>query len=220
MKRAAVVGLLALGVTAWAAACRTAPVAALPEIPAGRGEFEDILVGSQAIDFALRDLYGKTRRLSELTAETVVVLEFASMTCPHYVNTLRELGALSVEYRTRDVMFVTVYTSEAHPEYLDEAERPKTWDDRRDLAARSGYAYDYQERGRPRRASGAKPPGLQNRLILVDDLPSVVGDIYGHHPERACHPAFIVDRDGRIAAKTRRLTAAFVEENLPKVLGR
>ena len=220
MKRACATGWLALVAVTCALGCRTPELPTPPEVFSGRGEFEDILIGSQAIDFALRDLHRRTWRLSELTRKNVVVLDFVSMTCPQYVDSLRLLGATSVAYRTENVTFVSVYTAEAHPEYLEPAERPKTWEDRRKLAARSAYAYYYQVRGKRLRATGAKPPGLRNRLMLVDDMPAVVGDTYGCHPDRACHPGFIVDRDGRIAAKTRAMDAAFVEETLPRLLGR
>jgi len=186
--------------------------------PSGRADFEDISVGMRAIDFALRDIRGRTQVLSELNRGRVVFLQFASMSCPHYVNHLGEVGAVMLAHRTDDVMFVTVYTEEAHPEYLADGERPKTWKDRRDLAARSTYGYDYEEVGRRKHARGTKAPAFTNRITLVDEPPARVGGIYGYNRERACNPGFVLSREGAVVAKARLVTGAFLRKALAEAL--
>jgi len=186
----------------------------------GRADFRDVPVDAQAIDFALRDIRGKVRTLSSLYADSIVVVQFASASCPYYVNNLREMGALVQDYRRPEVLFLTVYTAEANPGYLSVDEQPHTWEDRRKLAARFRYEYSYLEHGKRRHAAGTKVANYPNRITLVDSLPDVVASIYGYHPEHADNPCVIIDRGGVIAAKARRTTAAFVRETLDRLLAR
>lgn len=44
------------------------------------------------------------------------VLNFASYTCPHHRQHLSKLDHLNVEWSTKGVQFLTLYTAEAHPE--------------------------------------------------------------------------------------------------------
>ncbi|MFH0964889.1 MAG: deiodinase-like protein [Planctomycetota bacterium] len=210
--------LLTSAVIAAGGGCQGTPVSLPRENPSGRADFEDISVGMRSIDFVLRDIRGRSHALSELNRGRVLVLQFASMTCPHYVDHLDDVAAVMQAYRTDDVMFVTVYTEEAHPDYLPEDQRPKTWEERRDLAARASYEYDYQERGKRRRARGTKAPSFPNRLTLVDEPPAWVGRLYGCDRDRAPNPAFVLDRQGVVVAKAGLVTGAFLRKALADAL--
>jgi len=188
--------------------------------PYGRADFEDVPIGAQSIDFALRDIQENVRRLSDLYAETFVVMQFASASSPEYVNNLRDMGVVMLDYRREGVMFLTIYTVEANPQYLDEAQQPRAWEDRLALARLFRYEYSYRKHGKRRHAAGTKLANYPNRIVLVDELPDVVAGIYGAHPKNAPNPCFIVDPTGAIVAKARQNSADFVRQNLDRFLSR
>jgi len=190
------------------------------ENPYGRADFEDVPIGAKSVDFALRDIQENTRRLSELYQNAFVVMQFASASSPEYVNNLHDMGIVMLDYRREDVIFLTIYTVEANPTYLDEAERPRTWEDRLALARLFRYEYPYRKHGKRRHAAGTKLPNHPNRIALVDELPDVVASIYGAHPKNAPNPCFIIDPAGAIVAKARQNSAAFVRQNLERLLTR
>ena len=186
--------------------------------PYGRADFEDVPIGAQSIDFALRDIQGNLRRLSDLYRDAVVVMQFASASSPEYVNNLHDMGVVMQDCRREDVVFLTIYTVEANPDYLDEAQRPRTWEDRLELARLFRYEYSYRKHGKRRHAAGTKLPNYPNRIVLVDELPDVVASIYGAHPGKAPNPCMIIDPNGVIVAKARENSATFVRQTLDQLL--
>ena len=196
----------------------TRPVEPTHENPYGRADFRDVPVGAKAVDFTLYDVQRKPHSLSELNRDAIVVLQFASASSPHYVNSLHDVNAVMREFPRDDVRFVTVYTAEANPEYLPADERPQTWEERRRLAARLRYAYTYRDDGRRRSVDGTKLPNFPNRITLVDELPDVVGSIYGYDPAKADNPCFIIDSQGTIVATAPQTTGDFIRKNLERLL--
>lgn len=186
--------------------------------PYGRADFEDVPIGVQSIDFALRDIQKNIRRLSDLYRDAIVVMQFACASSPEYVNSLHDMGVVMQDYRREDVIFLTVYTIEANPDYLEEAQRPRTWEDRLALARLFRYEYSYRKHGKRRHAAGTKLPNFPNRIVLVDELPDVVASIYGAHPRKTPNPCFVIDPTGTIVAKARENSAAFVRQTLDGLL--
>ena len=214
--------LLVILLVALAASCQTlAPGPANPtrENPYGRADFRDVPVGAQAVDFTLYDVRGQLHALSDLNRDAVVVLQFASASSPHYVSALHDVNAVMRDYGRDDVRFVTVYTAEANPGCLPPEERPRTWQERRRLAARLRYAYTYRDDGRRWSVDGTKLPNFPNRITLVDEMPDVVAGIYGVDPHHAANPCFIIDSQGTIQATAPQTTADFLRTHLERLVG-
>lgn len=214
--------VLVILLVALAASCQTlVPRPATPtrENPYGRADFRDVPVGARAVDFALYDVRGQLHRLSELNQDAIVVLQFASASSPHYVRSLHDVNAVMRDYGRDDVRFVTVYTAEANPGFLPPEERPRTWQERRRLAARLRYAYTYRDDGRRWSVDGTKLPNFPNRITLVDEMPDVVAGIYGYDPKQADNPCFIIDSQGTIRATAPQTTTDFLRTHLERLAG-
>jgi len=79
----------------------------------------EVRVGTEAPDFALPDLSGKTVRLSSYRNKSNVVLIFGSVTCGVTATQVRtgkpSIRALYARYKKKGFEFFLVYTKEPHP---------------------------------------------------------------------------------------------------------
>jgi len=77
---------------------------------------EGVAYGKAAPDGAVVTMEGETIRLSSYFGAKPLVLNFGSYSCPHHRKRIGELHALMQKWQHRGVVFLTVYTAEAHPE--------------------------------------------------------------------------------------------------------
>jgi hypothetical protein len=95
-------------------------------------------VGTEAPDFALPDLGGKTVRLSGYRGKSNVVLMFGSVPCGATVTQLRaskpSVRALYARYKKKGFEFFLIYTKEPHPG--ENIPQPTTIEERVKNAAR------------------------------------------------------------------------------------
>ena len=79
----------------------------------------EVRVGTEAPDFALPDLSGKTVRLSSYRDKSNVVLMFGSVTCGATATQLRaskpSIRSLYARYKKKGFEFFLIYTKEPHP---------------------------------------------------------------------------------------------------------
>jgi thiol-disulfide isomerase/thioredoxin len=166
----------------------------------------DLTVGAPAPDFdlAARDGSGRVR-LSSIRAEKPVVLVFGSYTCRPFRKEMPEVNKVYADYRDRAAFYFV---------YIEEAHARDVWP----LASneRDGVVYrtplDMSERN-----------GLANTCakamkiefpMLVDDLDNNVAQAYTAWPTRF----YVVDRDGRIAFKSRPGPFGFEAQPLRQAL--
>jgi type I thyroxine 5'-deiodinase len=84
-----------------------------------RGIRNGVAVGELAPDGQVIDLNGETAALSSYfgpEASTLLVLNFGAYSCPHQRKRIDELKALQSRWADKGVLFLFVYTAEAHPE--------------------------------------------------------------------------------------------------------
>ena len=160
----------------------------------GAVSLDEVPVGEKALDFSLRDIYGEIKQLSDFSGN-VVVLQFGSLTSAEYVANIDPLNETMETYAGKDVVFITIYSQELDPEAVETAPDE-------DFNARTALAghqsYELESDGETITGTKAK---LSNHIVLVDQLPGVVGGWYGYGPGRASNPAFIIDARGVIRAK-------------------
>lgn len=77
---------------------------------------EGVAIGRQACDGRIVRLDGTEVLLSSLFSERPLVLNFASYSCPHYRKRIGELQKIMKKWDPFGVVFLTVYTAEAHAE--------------------------------------------------------------------------------------------------------
>jgi peroxiredoxin len=79
----------------------------------------EVRVGTEAPDFALSDLNGKTVRLSGYGGKANVVLMFGSVTCGATATQLRagkpSIRSMYARYKKKGFEFFLIYTKEPHP---------------------------------------------------------------------------------------------------------
>jgi hypothetical protein len=143
------------------------------------GVFERFLgdapkLGAAAPPFELPDLEGRHHRLDDWQGKPVVI-EFGSYTCPIFCGHNPAMERLAAEHP--EVVFVVIYTREAHP-----GER---------VAAHASVA----DKARvARRLVEEEPIG---RLVLVDDLDGTVHRAFG----AVWDPVFVLDADQTVVLR-------------------
>jgi len=79
----------------------------------------EVRVGTEAPEFALRDLNGRRVQLSDYRSKSYVVLMFGSVTCGATVTQLRAgdpaIGSLYTQYKKKGFEFFLIYSKEPHP---------------------------------------------------------------------------------------------------------
>jgi peroxiredoxin len=150
-----------------------------------------LAVGAPAPDFdlAARDGSGRVR-LSSIRTEKPVVLVFGSYTCPPFRKEMPEVNKVYADYRDR-AAFYFVYIEEAHARDVwplkSNEKAGVVFGTPLDMNERNGLA-----------TTCAKAMKIEFPM-LVDDLDNDVAQTYTAWPTRY----YVVDRDGRIAFKSR-----------------
>jgi hypothetical protein len=188
--------------------------------------FLELSVGSPAPDFQLRDINGNAWRLEDQRGK-IVVVQLASATSPSFVQNLDDFQReiLARYLANPDVIFVYVFSIEAHPELLTHAERREMGENsyQYSLASARRYYYTLKFKDRGKYDVSGMIPAATNIALLVDTIDGAVGLTYGYGRGGATNPAFLIDADGKLAAKA--LNAAdflsptgFLAGNLPLML--
>jgi AhpC/TSA family len=135
-----------------------------------------VRVGTEAPDFALTDLGGKTVRLSAYHGKSNVVLMFGSVTCGATATQLRagnpSIRSLYAQYKKKRFEFFLIYTKEPHPG--ENIAQPTTIEERVKNAAR------------------LKREEKVNFPILVDTLDNAVRNAY----RGLSNGLFVVNKEG------------------------
>lgn len=142
-------------------------------------EFPGLAPGDLAPDFTSVTLEGEKLQLSNLLQQKNVLLVFGSATCPF---TARSISGINDIYRKLDspnVEILFVYVREAHP-----GERIPAHRSERDKADAARLLRDEEDMEIP---------------IVVDDVAGSIHRKYSRLP----NPAFLVDKSGRIAFRSR-----------------
>lgn len=153
-------------------------------------------LGDPAPRFTLHDLDGGEVELAELIGEKPIVLRFGSHSCPVYRYRRFSMSELEEEFTGR-VHFLLVYTVEAHPvgskSPYDDGEWVTMWNRMTRVLVKQPA--DGEERLELARSSHEKlkldPP------MVVDQMDNAVWEDYGS----ASSPAFVIDLEGKIAAR-------------------
>lgn len=131
-------------------------------------------LGATAPDFELPGIDGAGHRLSGFRGRPVV-LEFGSYTCPMFCDRIPEMEELARAYP--EVVFLVVYTREAHPGERTGAHRTET-----------------DKQAAARRLVSEEP---LSRMMLIDDLDGAVHRSYGE----VWDPVFVLDSAGRVVCR-------------------
>ncbi len=170
-------------------------------------------VGAPAPRFELQDTDGSPIRLVELIGEKPVVLQLGSQSCPVY--RYRRFGMASLYKKYKDkASFLVVYILEAHPTgakspYAD-GEWLTWWN--RVANVRISQVANAAERQKQARSSRET---LQIAYPMVTDrMDNSIWQAYG----TASSPAFVIDRDGRIALRQVWLDPKKIQKALDRLL--
>jgi peroxiredoxin len=165
-------------------------------------------VGQEAPDFDLATLDKTARvRLSSLRNAEPVVLVFGSFTCPPFRKEVPAVNKVYEDYKDR-ARFYFVYIEEAHASDV--------WPLASNVRDKVVYATagSYEERASVAQVCSKE---LKLRLpILVDDMNNGTDVAYSAWPTRI----YIVDRDGKVAYKSRPGPFGFEAAELEKALVR
>ena len=153
-------------------------------------------IGDPAPEFTLTDLNGQPVELAELVGEKPIVLQLGSHSCPVYRYRRFSMRGLYEEFRDR-VHFLMVYTVEAHPVGSKSPYAEGEWDTwwNRLTGVRVQQPPDHEHR-RDQAIASSERLKIEP-LYLVDDMDDAVWRSYG----AASSPAFVIDLDGRVAAR-------------------
>ena len=203
MKRVVLMTAAAAALLASACGCRGARMKTY-ERPAQFRNFLELQLGQSAPDFELKDIAGKEWRLSEHKGK-VVVLQFVSSTSPPFVQGLDDFRreVLSRYLLDPKVLFVFVFSQEAHPELLSSTAREQYEEgeylQRLDAARR--YYYRLKFKAREQYDLSGLIPAAENIVLLVDDVGNPVAPTYGYGRGGVVDPVFLVDQSGVLLSK-------------------
>jgi hypothetical protein len=142
----------------------------------------EVRVGTEAPEFALPDLGGKTIRLSGYRGKANVVLMFGSVTCGATATQLRagkpSMRSLYSQYKKKGVEFFLIYTKESHPG--ENIPQPATIEERVKNAIR------------------LKKEEKVNFPILIDTLDNAVRNAY----RGWSNGCFVVNKDGVVVFRS------------------
>lgn len=154
------------------------------------------VIGEPAPGFTLSGLDGRPVALEELIGERPIVLQFGSHSCPVYRYRRFSMADVYQDFAER-VHFLLVYTVEAHPIGSKSPYAEGEWDPwwNRLTGVRVRQPPDQDSRREQARVSHER---IQYRArMIVDTMDDVVWRRYG----AASSPAFVIDREGNIAAR-------------------
>jgi hypothetical protein len=151
----------------------------------------DLHPGQMAPDVTLTSLDGQSVSLSQFRGSKHLIMELGSITSPIFVNDITDLHRLQRQFAAHDVLFLLVYTREAH-------------------AAENYKAHTSMEQ-KIRHAKDLARLENVEMPVLVDSLAGEAHHRYGLI--RPC-PVWGINKDGRVFYKAGRL----VPEQLELVL--
>ncbi len=153
-------------------------------------------VGEPAPDFTLLDLDGQSVELTELIGDRPIVLQLGSHSCPVYRYRRFSMSGLYEDFRDR-VHFLLVYTVEAHPVGSKSPYRQGEWDPWWNRLTGVRVRQPPDEESRRRQAESSHERLKLEPMMVVDEMDDAVWRSFG----AASSPAFVIDREGRIAAR-------------------
>jgi peroxiredoxin len=134
--------------------------------------------GERAPDFLAYTPEGEKVRLSDYRGKKNVLLVFGSATCPMTAASVGDFNRLYQKFQGDDVEFLFVYVREAHPGERIPAHRSSS-----EKAAAARLLRDEE--------------GIEMQ-VLLDDLGGSIHRAYSRLP----HPAFLIDKSGRVAFRS------------------
>ena len=199
--------LAAIGVGVVAAACavgcHTAKIKNY-ERPLQFRNFLELTLGQSSPDFELKDITGKPWRMSEHRGK-LIVLQFVSATSPPFVQSIDDFRreVLSRYLLNPDVLFVYVFSQEAHPELLSSEAKDQLDEGEyvQRLDAAKSYYYRLKFTAKDTYDMSGLIPAAENVVLLVDEIASPVGPIYGYGRGGVVNPTFLVDQSGMLVSK-------------------
>ncbi len=135
--------------------------------------------GDRAPDFKAVTLDKETVRLSDFQGKKNVLLIFGSATCPMTAASIAEINELYDQSRGDEIEFLFIYIREAHP-----GERIPAHSSMREKIDAARQLRDEEELLMP---------------VLVDDVRGSIHRKYSRLP----NPAFLIDKAGRVAFRSR-----------------
>lgn len=152
--------------------------------------FDLVTTGKQAPDFEALNEQGERVRLSDFKGK-IVVIETGSMSCPMYIQALPGMNDAAVKHP--DVVFLLIYTREAHPGQKMPA-----------------FEAMSEKIERVQRLKNEEP---ENRMILIDDMQGTIHCAYGKMP----NSAVIIDKDGKFAFHAQWNDPVAIDEALTRL---
>lgn len=135
--------------------------------------------GDAAPDFTSVTLDGEKIRLSNLLQQKNILLVFGSATCPFTASSLTGINDLYRKLDSADLAILFIYVREAHP-----GERIPAHRSERDKAKAARLLREEEE---------------MEMAMIVDDVHGSIHRKYSRLP----NPAFLIDKSGRIAFRSR-----------------
>lgn len=170
-------------------------------------------VGEPAPRFTLTDLGGKEVELASLIGERPIVLQLGSHSCPVYRYRRFDMEPLWKHYGDR-VHFLIVYTVEAHPVGSKSPFAEGEWD----LLINKlvGVRVEQPESFEARREQAATSQRKLHLapMMVVDEMDNETWRAWG----AASSPAFVIDQQGRIAARQVWLQPKEIRKVLDRLL--
>lgn len=176
-------------------------------------EDEAPAVGDPAPEFTLYDLDGNAVELSSLIGVKPIVLRFGSHSCPVYRYRRFSMEGVIEDYDDR-VHFLTIYTREAHPVDSKSPYAEGEWDFWLNRVLGVRVHEPATERERAELASASHEKLNLPELMVVDDMDNSTWEAYGS----ASSPAFVIDRDGKVALRQVWVIPKEIREVLDELL--
>ena len=152
--------------------------------------------GTPAPDFMLLDTEGKPVKLSALVGTQPIVVQLGSYTCPVFRYRRFTMRSLREKYAGR-VIFLVVYTVEAHPTGAVSPYRNKQWISLPNRLSRVYCSQPKSLKERTERATLARAAMQSNARFVVDTLDNATWKNYGRAPSAA----YLIDLQGNIALR-------------------
>lgn len=142
------------------------------------------------------DLAGRELRLAELLGDVPVVLQLGSASCPVFRYRRHAIARLEREFRGR-ARFIVLYTREAHPVGSPSPYSQREWDPWINRVTGVRLEDTTTTASRRRRAEEARSRLGLASLVLVDPAGDPAWSALGRAPSAA----FVIDTEGRVAAR-------------------
>lgn len=163
--------------------------------------------------FELRSVDGQVVALDDLVGEQPIVLQLGSRSCPVFRNRRHWVEGLIEDYGDR-VRFLVVYTLEAHPVGSKSPYDDEEWLTlfNRMTGVRVPQASTDDER--MNQAKLTRDRLYRQSTVLVDTMDNEIWSAYGG----ASSPAFVIDRDGRVALRQVWIDPGEIRRTLDRLL--